>query len=324
MRILFMGTPDIAAQCLRALVDSHHEVVAVVSQPDRPTGRHYTLTPPPVKVLAEECGIPVYQPETLRDGALLPLLEETRPEAVVVVAYGRILPRYLLDFPRYGCLNLHVSLLPKYRGAAPMQRAIMAGERETGVTVMYMAEGLDTGDILSVHRFPIGPCDDFGTVHDRSAEIGGPALVAALDSLAAANAPRIPQNEEGASYAAKIEKADCFLDLSETTEALYAKIRGLSPIPLAAVRREDGRSLKVVAAAPGEGADPYGVYAEPRPSGACPGTVLALSDRGEGSITVATGDGTLCLLRVKPEGKGAMSAADLIRGRGIRLGEILG
>ncbi len=319
-----MGTPEIAARCLGTLLESHHEVAAVVSQPDRPTGRHYTLTPPPVKVEAEARGIPVYQPETLRDGALLPLLEEIRPEAVVVVAYGRILPRYLLDYPRYGCLNLHVSLLPRYRGAAPMQRAIMAGERETGVTVMYMAEGLDTGDILSTHRFPIGPRDDFGTVHDRSAEIGGPALVAALDALEAGTAPRIPQDGEGASYAAKIEKADTFLDFSETTEAILAKIRGLSPIPLAAVRREGGKTMKVVVAAPGEGADAYGVYAEKRPTGARPGTVLALSDRGEGGITVATGDGALVLLRVKPEGKGVMNAADLIRGRGIREGEILG
>ena len=323
MRILFMGTPEIAARCLSALCDSHHEVVAVVSQPDRPTGRHYTLTPPPVKVLAEERGIPVYQPETLKDGALLPLLDESRPDAIVVVAYGRILPRYVLEHPRYGCLNLHVSLLPKYRGAAPMQRAVMAGERETGVTVMYMAEGLDTGDILSVHPFPIGPEDDFGTVHDRSAEIGGPALVAALDALAAGTAPRIPQDEEGASYAAKIEKADQYLDLSGTTESILAKIRGLSPIPLSALRREGGKTIKIVAAAPGEGADPYGVYPTPRPTGARPGTVLALSDRKEGCITVATGDGTLKILRVKPEGKGVMSAADLIRGRGIREGEIL-
>ncbi len=323
MRVLFMGTPEIAARCLRALLSSPHTVLAVVSQPDRPTGRHYTLTPPPVKVLASERGIPVYQPETLRDGALLPLLEEVRPDVIVVVAYGRILPRYLLEYPPYGCLNLHVSLLPKYRGAAPMQRAIMAGERETGVTVMYMAEGLDTGDILSVHPFPIGPRDDFGTVHDRSAEIGGEALVAALDALAAGTAPRTPQEEAGASYAQKIEKADCFLDFRETTEALLARIRGLSPIPLAMVRREGGKTMKVVEAAPGEGADAYGVYPSPQPTGARPGTVLALSDRREGSITVATGDGTLRLLCVKPEGKGVMTAADLVRGRGIREGEIL-
>ncbi len=324
MRLLFMGTPDIAAECLSALAASHHTVAAVVCQPDKPRGRRYVLTPPPVKVRAEELGIPVHQPETLRDGALLPLLNEVKPEAVVVVAYGKILPRYLLDYPRYGCLNLHVSLLPRYRGAAPMQRAIMAGERETGVTVMYMAEGLDTGDILSTERFPIGPTDDFGTVHDRSAEIGGPLLVAALDALSVGTAPRIPQAEEGATYAEKITKEDTVIDFSKPSAEILAKIRGLSPLPLAATHTEDGAGLKIVRASAGEGADPYGTYPTPRPVSAVPGTVLSLSDRGEGAITVATADGTVVLLRVKPEGRGEQSAADLIRGRKIRLGEVLG
>ncbi|MBQ2719655.1 MAG: methionyl-tRNA formyltransferase [Clostridia bacterium] len=324
MRVLFMGTPDIAAACLSSLAASHHTVAAVVCQPDKPKGRRYVLTPPPVKLRAEELGIPVHQPETLRDGALLPLLDEVKPDAVVVVAYGKILPRYLLDHPRYGCLNLHVSLLPRYRGAAPMQRAIMAGERETGVTVMYMAEGLDTGDILSTERFPIGPRDDFGTVHDRSAALGGPALIAALDALEAGTAPRIPQPEEGASYAEKITREDTVIDFSQPSAHLLAKIRGLSPIPLAATHTEDGAGLKIVRAAAGEGADAYGVYPAPQPTAAAPGTVLALSDRGEGAITVATGDGTLVLLRVKPEGRGEQSAAELIRGRKIRLGEVLG
>ena len=229
----------------------------------------------------------------------------------------------MLGYPKHGCLNLHVSLLPKYRGAAPMQRAIMAGERETGVTVMYMDEGLDTGDILSVHRFPIGPEDDLGKVASTSAAIGGEALVRALDLLEAGNAPRTPQPKEGECYAAKITKEETHLDFSLPSAVLLARIRGLSPAPLAVCRLPDGRALKIAAAAAGEGADPFGVYpTEGRPT-APAGTVLALSDRGVGGITVATGDGSVVLLRVLPEGKGAMSAADFVRGRRVAVGDRL-
>lgn len=323
MKVLFMGTPDIAAECLTALAASHHTVVGVVTSPDKPRGRRYVMTPPPVKVKAEELGITVYQPERLRDGELLSCLETTAPDVCVVVAYGKILPKYVLDYPRFGCLNLHVSLLPRYRGAAPMQRAIMAGDRETGVSVMYMDEGLDTGDILSLHRFPIGPADDLGEVSRRSAEIGGQALVSALDMLADGTAPRTPQAAEGASYAEKITKEECLLDFGTSSASLLAKIRGLSPAPLALTHGADGRAVKVLAARAGEGADPYGVYPEGSAATAAPGTVLALSDRGEGGVTVATGDGTVVLTRLLPEGKSAMSAADFIRGRRVALGDIL-
>jgi methionyl-tRNA formyltransferase len=280
------------------------------------------LTPPPVKVRAEELGIPVTQPETLKDGALLSFLEECHPDVCVVVAYGKILPSYVLNFPRYGCLNLHVSLLPAYRGAAPMQRAIMAGERETGVSVMYMDEGLDTGDVLSLHRFPIGPADDLGTVERTSGEIGGPALIEALDLLAAGKAPRTKQAADGASYAAKITREDQPLDFSRPSSVLLAQIRGLSPAPLALTHGADGRAVKVLAARAGEGADAYGVYPTSRTGTAAPGTVLALSDKGEGGVTVATGDGSIVLLRLHPEGKNPMSAADFIRGRRVALGDI--
>ena len=323
MRILFMGTPAIAAECLSVLAASEHTVVGVLTQTDKPVGRRNVLTPPPVKVIATELGIPVYQPETLRDEAILPLLRELAPDVAVVVAYGKILPGYVLTFPRYGCLNLHVSLLPHYRGAAPMQRAIMAGERETGVTVMYMDEGLDTGDILSVARFPIGPSDDLGVVEATSARLGGPALLRALSLLEAGTAPRTPQPTEGVSYAAKITKEDTRLDFGETAASLLARIRALSPAPLAACRLPDGRALKILAARAGEGADPYGVYPAPSAPSAPFGTVTALADRGEGGITVACGDGTVVLTRVLPEGKSAMSAADFIRGRRIALGDLL-
>lgn len=323
MRVLFMGTPEIAASCLSALAASHHTLCGVVTSPDKPRGRKYIMTPPPVKVRAEELSLPVYQPERLRDGALLPVLAELSPDVIVVVAYGKILPKDILEYPRYGCLNLHVSLLPKYRGAAPMQRAIMAGERETGVSVMYMDEGLDTGDILSLHRFPIGPQDDLGTVERTSAEIGGAALIAALDALEAGNAPRTPQAAEGASYAEKITKEECLLDFSRPSAEILSRIRGLSPAPLALTHSADGKSLKILAARAGEGADPFGVYEKVAPPTAPAGTVIALADKGEGGITVATGDGSIVLVRVLPEGKGAMSAADFIRGRRVAVGDVL-
>ncbi len=324
MRILFMGTPEIARTCLDVLAGGGHTIVGVLCQPDKPVGRRQVLTPPPVKVRAEELGIPVFQPATLRDGAALPILDATRPDVCIVVAYGKILPPEVLQYPRYGCLNLHVSLLPRYRGAAPMQRAIMAGERETGVSVMYMDEGLDTGDILSLTRFPIGPEDDFGRVCERSAAIGAEKLLEALAALEAGNAPRVPQPAEGASYAAKITKEDCILDFSRTAEELLCKIRGLSPAPLACTRLPDGRSLKVVSAAPGEGEDAYGRLLSPETAAGEPGTVLALDTAGIGAVTVACGAGSLRLLRLLPEGKTTMNAADFIRGRRIAVGDRLG
>lgn len=323
MKVLFMGTPDIAASCLSALAASHHTLCGVVTSPDKPRGRKYVMTPPPVKVRAEALSLPIYQPEHLRDGELLSVLDALAPDVIVVVAYGKILPKYVLDYPRYGCLNLHVSLLPKYRGAAPMQRAIMAGERETGVSVMYMDEGLDTGDILSLHRFPIGPQDDLGTVEHMSAEIGGAALIAALDALEAGNAPRIPQAIEGASYAEKITKEDCLIDFSRPSAEILARIRALSPAPLALTHGADGKSIKILAAKAGEGADPFGVYPTKKKPTASVGTVIALADKGEGGITVATGDGSIVITRVLPEGKGAMGAADFIRGRRVSLNDIL-
>lgn len=323
MRVLFMGTPEIAAECLATLAASHHTVVGLISQPDRPKGRGHALLPTPTKQRAEALGIPVYQPTTLKDGALLPLLSELCPDALVVVAYGRILPKYVLDFPRYGALNLHVSLLPRYRGAAPMQRAILSGERETGVTVMYMDEGLDTGDILLTEHFPIGPTDDLGSVADTSARLGGPLLVRALDLVEAGTAPRIPQPTEGVSYAPKIEKGEAKLDFSLPAAQLLAKIRALSPAPLALATLPDGRSLKILSAAAGEGMDAFGVPTGKGTPPAAPGTVLASGTKESPGLTVACGDGTVVLLTARPEGKGAMAAADLIRGRYLAVGDAL-
>ena len=309
MKIMFMGTPEISAICLGRLIADGHEICAVITREDKPRGRGNVMTPTPTKVLALSHGIPVYEPRTLRDEAFLAILEEHTPDLIAVVAYGKILPKSVLDFPKYGCLNLHVSLLPKYRGAAPMQRAIMEGERETGVTVMYMDEGLDTGDMLAVERFAIGPLDDFEAIHDRSAEIGGALLSETVSRVFRGEARRIPQDHTLATYAAKIEKADCKLDFTLSAEKLDCIIRGTTPIP-GAFGYLKGRMLKINKARPTAG------------SGA-PGEVMALDDKGEGSITVACGEGALTVTAVIPEGKGRMSAGDFIRGRKIALGDII-
>lgn len=306
-----MGTPDIAASCLDALAkDTEVELVGVVCQPDRPVGRGMVLTPPPVKKRAEALFLPVYQPERLKDGELLPVLEETRPELIVVVAYGKILPAYVLSYPRHGCINLHVSLLPKYRGAAPMQRAILAGEKETGVCVMQMDEGLDTGDVLLSERFPIQENDNFETVHDTSAKIGATLLCRAVHAIKEGSVKREKQKEDGASYADKITKEDCKLSFTKTAKEVHNQIRGLSPIPLAFTKTPDGKLLKVVSSRIVEGTGEAG-------------RVIALSDKGEGEIVVACTEGAVALLCVIPEGKGKMRAADMIRGRKIAVGDRL-
>ncbi len=306
MRILFMGTPEIAATCMEYMLSVGENVVAVVTREDKPKGRGGMLTPPPVKQLALSRGIPVYQPKTLRDEAFLADLSAIDPDVIVVVAYGKILPPSVLSYPRYGCVNLHVSLLPAYRGAAPMQRAVMNGERETGVTTMLMDEGLDTGDILFTERFSIEDTDTFETVHDKSAALGGPLLCKTLHALRDGAVVPKKQDESGVSYADKIEKSDCFLDFSRSATALSAQIRGLYPFPLALTHTPDGRLLKVCTAIPvaGEGE---------------PGEVISVSGKGDGEIVVACGEGALSLRLLVPEGKGRMSAGDLVRGR--KLGE---
>lgn len=309
MKVMFMGTPEISATCLGALIASEHEVVAVVTGEDKPRGRGKQMTPTAVKALALDSGIPVYTPKTLRDDAFLSILREVNPDVIAVVAYGKILPSSVINYPKYGCINLHVSLLPKYRGAAPMQRAIMDGESETGVTVMQMDEGLDTGDILTFSRFPIGPLDDFEAIHDRSAEIGAPLLVKTLSEIERGEVNRVKQDSALATYASKVEKSDCKIDFTLSAKKLDFLIRGVTPIP-GAFAYLDGKMLKINKALPTDG-------------NGTAGEVIALDERGEGSFTVATGDGALKVLSVIPEGKGRMSAGDLIRGRKINIGDIL-
>ena len=307
MRILFMGTPDFALFSLRALVEAGEDVVGVVTQPDKPKGRGYTLTPPPVKVYAEEKGLPVYQPKTLRDEAFAELLRQIDPEVIVVVAFGKILPANVLDYPKYGCVNVHGSLLPAYRGAAPMQRAIIDGCAETGITTMFMDVGLDTGDMLLKKSVAIDLHDTFETVHDKLGECGAELLLRTLALLEAGEITPEKQDDALATYAQKIEKEDCLLDFSRTAKEVHDRIRGLSPIPLSFTHTSDGRLLKILSSEPVEG------------SGR-PGEVISLSG---GRITVACGEGAVALLSVLPEGKKKMSAADFINGRRISVGDIL-
>ncbi|MBO5315360.1 MAG: methionyl-tRNA formyltransferase [Clostridia bacterium] len=308
MKIMFMGTPEISATCLKRLIDDGHNVTSVISREDKPRGRKMIMTPTAVKALALENNIPVYTPKTLRDEDFSALLKELSPDLIVVVAYGKILPPEVINYPRYGCINLHVSLLPKYRGAAPMQRAIMEGEEKTGVTVMYMDEGLDTGDIIAVSEFDIGPLDDFEAIHDRSAEIGSALLSKTIYDIEAGNIKRIKQDDTLATYASKVEKEDCKLNLTLSAKKLDFIIRGVTPIPGAFVYH-NGKMLKI------NKATPIDMNAEA-------GKVIALDERGEGSITVGCGEGALLITSVIPEGKGKMTAGDFIRGRKIAQGDI--
>ena len=308
-KILFMGTPEISSICLQKLLDGGFSVVGVVTREDKPRGRGKQMMPTPTKALALEYGIPVYEPKTLRDESFMEILRTLSPDLIVVVAYGKILPPAVLDFAPFGAINLHVSLLPKYRGAAPMQRAIMEGERETGVTVMYMAEGLDTGDIITQSVFPIGPLDDFEAIHDRSAEVGGALLCETIPKIFDGTATRTPQCEALATYAAKIEKGDCHIDFEESASVLDPMIRGVTPIP-GAYAYHNGAMLKIRRATP--------ITAVGKP-----GEVLEINGVGTGSFTVACGEGALLVTEVIPEGKGRMSAGDFVRGRKIQKGDVL-
>ena len=310
MKILFMGSPDFAVVSFEALCRAGHEILGVVSVPDKPKGRGKKLTPTPVKVAAEQKGIPVYTPATLRDGAFLGVLEELNPEVIVVVAYGKILPKYVLDYPKYGCFNVHGSLLPEYRGAAPMQRAIIDGKEKTGVTVQYMAEGIDTGDMLLKKEYEIASDDDFEAVHDALAALGGEAICEVLDMAADGTLVREAQDDSLSCYAEKITKEECLLDFSESALTLHNKIRGMSPFPLAFTHLPDGTLLKIVMAKVSKKAK--GAHKN--------GEVLSLED---GVISVVCGDGVLDVICVLPEGKGRMAAADFIRGRRIKEGDVL-
>lgn len=304
MKIAFMGTPDFAVPCLERLISDGHQVVGVFTQPDKPRGRKMTLTPPPVKVLAQEAGIPVWQPVKLRDGTALATLQDLAPELVVAVAYGRILPRELLWCPPMGCINVHASLLPKYRGAAPIQWTVINGDPVAGVTTMFMAEGLDTGDIILQAETPVGPDETSGELFGRLAPLGAQCLSDTLALFAAGNVPRTPQVEDEATLAPMLDKSMGLLNFSWDAHTLHNLVRGLNPWPGAWVKFGD-KTLKIHTTRPVEG------------SGA-PGSVIP----GKAPI-VACGRGALELVTVQPEGKSPMAGVDWARGARIAPGTVL-
>lgn len=302
MKIVFMGTPEFAESSLAALLSSRHQVVGVFTQPDKPKGRGYKLVPPPVKELAMAHSIPVYQPQKMRDGEALSILQELQPDLIAVVAYGKILPKEILELPKYGCINVHGSLLPKYRGAGPIQWSVINGEPVTGVTTMYMGEGLDTGDMILKKETPIGENETYGELHDRLKEIGAQALLETLDLIEEGKAPRVKQDDSLSSYAPMLDKKIAKLDFTKPAAELHNLIRGLSPWPVAHTTC-NGKLLKVHRAILHDRDGSSG-------GGNKPGAVI---DRKK--LIVACGQGSLELLEVQLEGGKRMSGEDFLRGR---------
>jgi methionyl-tRNA formyltransferase len=302
LAIVFAGTPDFSVPALEALLDSKHRVQAVYTQPDRPAGRGRQIAMSAVKQTALRHAIPVEQPATLRDPAAVERLAACAADVMVVVAYGLLLPQAVLDVPRLGCLNVHASLLPRWRGAAPIQRAILAGDVETGVTIMQMEAGLDTGPSLLESRTPIGERETASALHDRLAKLGAEALLEALDSIAAGSARPRAQPSEGVTYAHKIRKEEATIDWTASAVAIDRQVRAFNAWPVAQTQW-NGRQLRVWEAMP-----------VPSRTDALPGTVVSAEPAG---IDVATGDGVLRLTRVQIAGRNATSAADFINAHRI-------
>ena len=306
MRILFMGTPDIAARSLAALLEAGHTVVGVFTRADKPVGRKQVLTAPPVKKLAVEHGIPVWQPATPRDGEAEKVFRALQPDLVVVVAYGRILPPELLHIAPLGCINLHVSLLPKYRGSAPIQWAVLNGDTRTGVTIMQLDEGCDTGDILMVEPVEIGPETTSGELFDQVSAVGAETLVRAVEDLAAGRLTPRPQDEAMATKAPPLTKEMARFTFAEPAEHLHNWVRGMNPWPVAFFEL-DGKKIKVLESRLAE-----------NPQQAAPGTVLALKP-----LTIACARGALQLLIVTPEGGRPMAGTAWAAGRRLHTGDSL-
>jgi methionyl-tRNA formyltransferase len=308
MRVVFMGTAAFAVPSLRALLEAGHAVQAVVTQPDRPAGRGQGLRVSPVKALAAESGLPVLQPEKASQPGFVEELRALAPEVIVVVAYGQILRPAVLDIPPLGCINVHGSLLPELRGAAPIQWAVIRGGSESGVTTMFMDPGMDTGDIILQAREPITPADTAGTLTERLAPRGARLLVETLELLARGEAPRRPQDSERATYAPMLKREDGFIDWSQPAIAIRSRIHGCNPSPGAVALRE-GRPIKLWRARIGEESAAEGVE---------PGVVVRVEPGGP---VVATGAGTLQLLEVQPESRGRLSGEEYVRGYRLTPGQ---
>lgn len=303
MRILFMGTPDIAAVMLRALA-REQEIVGVFCQPDKPVGRKAVITPPPVKMAAEDLGIPVFQPTKLRDGSAAQTIQSLAPDMIAVVAYGRILPKEILDIPPKGCVNIHASLLPKYRGAAPVQTALLEGEAVTGVTAMYMDEGLDTGDAIAFAECPITDEDDAVTMFEKLGEIGAKLLCRTASDIERGEAKRCPQNGDNATFAPPFTRESGAFTWDEPARAIFNKARALCIWPNAYFEY-DGKKIKLM-------------QARPLAQSGRPGEILSIDP-----LVVAAGDGAVELREVKPEGSRLMRGAEWAAGRRFKAGDKL-
>ncbi|MBQ8869157.1 MAG: methionyl-tRNA formyltransferase [Oscillospiraceae bacterium] len=301
MNIVFMGTPDFAAASLKALIDAGYNILAAFTQPDKPVGRKRVLTAPPVKVLAQENNIPVYQPEMLKDGVAEGIIKELKPDVIAVVAYGKIIPESILSLAPLGCINVHGSLLPKLRGAAPIQWSVINGEKYAGVTTMYMDKGLDTGDIILTEKTEILPLETSGELYERLAPMGAELLVKTIELLKEGKAPRKKQNDAESTYAPMLNKELAVIDFSKTKKEICSLVCGLNPWPIALTSLE-GKRLKVYRATP---CDKSGEI----------GTLL-----DEKKFIVGCADGSVEFLEVQIEGSKAQSGEEFLRGKRLSLG----
>ena len=302
--MVFMGTPDYSVKTLKLLHEAGHDIVGVFAQPDKPVGRKQLLTPPPVKVLAEELNIPVFQPTTLRNGEALKIIKELKPEIIVVVAYGKILPKEILDFPKHGCVNGHASLLPKYRGASPIQWCIVCGEKQTGVTIMQMDEGMDTGDIISTETVDILPNETAEELFERLSDISAQLMVTTLKKIEKGEITPIKQNDSEATYAPIIKKEMAHLEFTQDAQKLACAVRGYYSWPCAYFFL-DGKRIKVISAKVSDKTSKNS------------GEVIDNNNR----LVISCGNNTsLELLTVQPEGSKAMTASQMLCGKKIPLG----
>lgn len=310
MRIVFMGTPDFAVGSLQALCESgKHEILAVVTQPDRPKGRGNKLLQTPVKEYALAQGLTVYQPQKVKTPEFVELLHELQPELIVVAAFGQFLSKEILELPKYGCINVHASLLPKYRGAAPIQYAIIKGEKESGVTIMQMDIGMDTGAMLDKVVVPIEENTTMGELHDALREQGAALLLQVIDKIAAGTAAAEPQDDAQATYATLLDRSMEHIDWSKTAQEVHNLIRGFNPAPSTFTKLPNGKSLKI-----------WGSKMTEKNSAAAAGTVI---ETGKHSFFVACGEGVLEITEVQPESKKRMPAQVFLNGRGVQEGDLL-
>ncbi len=321
MRIVFMGTPDFAVPSLKALFNAGHELAGVVTQPDRPGGRGKKLRPSPVKLAAMELGLPLWQPESIKVSDFISILKEINPVVLVVAAFGQILPGEILKLPRWGCVNVHASLLPRYRGAAPIHRAVINGETITGVTTMMMDQGLDTGDMLLKASVPIAPGDTVGMVHDRLAQIGADLLLETLEKLALGLLSPVPQDNSQASYAPMLTQSDEIICWTDSAWSIYNQIRGMDPWPGARTTL-GGKVLKIWRAAQPAGGSAGNRQLAEHDGKETPGTVIEAGP--EGCLMVATGTGSLLIKELQIQGGKRLPVEDFLRGNSIPVGTRLG